>query len=144
VQAFWLREFFRPPSQVSSAMLDLAPFYALGNFCIGTWPFFVRLFDQRSSIHADSAQLHFPTHLFRYPECSVSNIANRFRHRESNAFASFIGNSEKLKTADWFVIVNTLQSLYWVYFRRVMNPTTYQDKLTNLVAISFAGVGILE
>lgn len=55
-----------------------------------------------------------------------------------------IGNSEKLKTADWFVIVNTLQSLYWVYFRRVMNPTTYQDKLTNLVAISFAGVGILE
>ncbi|KAJ9121631.1 hypothetical protein QFC22_002251 [Naganishia vaughanmartiniae] len=83
LQAFWLREFFRPASQVSSYQLDLAPFYALGN-------------------------------------------------------------SEKLKTADWFVIVNTLQSLYWVYFRRAMNPTTYQEKLTNAVAISFAGVGILD
>ncbi|KAJ9102447.1 hypothetical protein QFC21_002847 [Naganishia friedmannii] len=107
LQAFWLREFFRPASQVSSYQLDLAPFYALGNFCIGTWPFY-----------RNHGQLTF--------------------HNRNT------GNSEKLKTADWFVIVNTLQSLYWVYFRRAMNPTTYQEKLTNAVAISFAGVGILD
>ncbi|KAI5453147.1 hypothetical protein NCC49_006175 [Naganishia albida] len=95
LQAFWIREFFRPASQVEGIQLDFAPFYALGNTMIGTWPFFVR-------------------------------------------------NSEKLKTADWFVIVNTLQSLYWVYFRRAINPTTYQEKMTNAVAISFAGVGILD
>jgi hypothetical protein len=43
-----------------------------------------------------------------------------------------------------FVIVNTLQSLYWVYARRAKNPNTWQQKLANLTAYSFAGIGILE
>lgn len=53
------------------------------------------------------------------------------------------GNAEKLKGANVFVVVNTFSTLYWTYFQRT-EPTTYQHKLTNLVGISFAGIGVME
>lgn len=53
------------------------------------------------------------------------------------------GNAEKLKGANIFVIVNTFSTLYWTFFQRT-TPTTYQHKLTNIVGMSFAGIGVME
>ena len=53
-------------------------------------------------------------------------------------------NAERLQLADLFVIVNTLQSLYWVYAKRAPRPNTWQQKLANAVGVSFAGIGVLE
>jgi hypothetical protein len=118
VQAFWLREFFRPASQVENIQLDFAPFYALGNAMIGTWPFFVSARERRGNL----LLIAFRANLRILMEYSVSSL---LQLRGDYMLSCWhIGNSEKLKTADWFVIVNTLQSLYWVYFRRAMNPTT--------------------
>lgn len=56
----------------------------------------------------------------------------------------FLWNSERLQFADLFVIVNTLQSLYWVYTKRAANPNTWQEKIANAVGYSFAGIGVLD
>jgi len=56
----------------------------------------------------------------------------------------FFWNAERLQLADLFVIVNTLQSLYWVYAKRAPRPNTWQQKLANAVGVSFAGIGVLD
>lgn len=40
IQLLWLREFWRPDSQVERGTVAYAPWYALGNICIGVWMMF--------------------------------------------------------------------------------------------------------
>lgn len=49
-----------------------------------------------------------------------------------------------LKGANIPVTINTLTQMYYVFALRNKNPKTYQAKLTNIVAITFAGIGMLD
>lgn len=45
-----------------------------------------------------------------------------------------------MKWADVPVMINTLTQLYYVFMLRDKQPNTYQSKLTNIIAITFAGM----
>ncbi|WWD19176.1 hypothetical protein CI109_103634 [Kwoniella shandongensis] len=94
LQVLWLREFFRAPKDVEQNTIDYAPWYALGNACIGIWMFF--------------------------------------------------WNSNNLKGSNVLVLINTLTQLYYTFYLRNKSPKTYQAKLTNIINITFAGIGVLD
>ena len=54
-------------------------------------------------------------------------------------------NSEQLKIANIFVIINSLTQLYYMFFRlEPMNTSSTTSVLTNVVSRTFAGIGILD
>ncbi|PNS17593.1 hypothetical protein CAC42_2988 [Sphaceloma murrayae] len=76
-------------------MVQYAPYYALGNACIGTWMFF--------------------------------------------------WNSSMLKTANVFVVINSLSQLYYVFTQLDrMNTASTSSVLTHFVSKTFAGIGVLD
>ncbi|KAF4814248.1 hypothetical protein CGCSCA5_v008057 [Colletotrichum siamense] len=78
-----------------STMVDFAPFYAIGNFCIATWMIF--------------------------------------------------WNNSDLKTANIFVVINSLAQLYFISSRLPkMNTKSVNSVLTHIVAKTFAGIGVLD
>lgn len=56
----------------------------------------------------------------------------------------FLWNSDNLKGSNIPVTINTLTQLYYVFFLRNPQPVTYQSKLTNIINITFAGIGVLD
>ncbi|ORY35715.1 hypothetical protein BCR39DRAFT_585327 [Naematelia encephala] len=94
LQLVWMRELFRSDREVENGPVRYAPWYALGNVCIGVWMFF--------------------------------------------------WNSDQMKTANVFVIINTLTQVYYLVTLRDKQPGTYQSRLTNIINITFAGIGILD
>lgn len=76
-------------------MNDYAPYYVVGNLCIGTWMIF--------------------------------------------------WNSEQLKISNIFVIINSLSQLYYVFAKLPpMDTRSTTSVLTNIVAKTFAGIGVLD
>ncbi len=54
-------------------------------------------------------------------------------------------NSEQLKIANIFVIVNSLTQLYYVFAKLPpMNTKSTTSVLTNIVSRTFAGIGVLD
>jgi len=98
-QLVWLYKLWNGRTSATSdeldQMVDFAPWYTLGNVCIGTWMFF--------------------------------------------------WNSENLKTANIFVIINTLSQLTYIATRlKPMNTKSTNSVLTHVVAKTFAGIGVLD
>ncbi|CAK3802564.1 hypothetical protein DOTSEDRAFT_69944 [Lecanosticta acicola] len=57
----------------------------------------------------------------------------------------FFWNSENLKTADIFVVINTLSQLWYVFTQlEPMNTRSTASILTHVVSKTFAGIGILD
>ncbi|RXK42333.1 hypothetical protein M231_00323 [Tremella mesenterica] len=56
----------------------------------------------------------------------------------------FLWKDNNLKGSSIPVIINTLTQTYYVFFLRDKTPNTYQAKLTNIINITFAGIGILD
>ena len=57
----------------------------------------------------------------------------------------FFWNSEHLKLADIFVIVNTTAQLYYVFTQlEPMNTRSWGSILTHIVSKTFAGIGVLD
>ncbi|ORX38366.1 hypothetical protein BD324DRAFT_620582 [Kockovaella imperatae] len=56
----------------------------------------------------------------------------------------FLWNGDNMKGADIPVIINTLTQVYYMLYLRDPAPNTYQAKLTNIINITFAGIGILD
>ncbi|WVR09497.1 hypothetical protein IAU60_006565 [Kwoniella sp. DSM 27419] len=53
-------------------------------------------------------------------------------------------NANNLKGSNVFVLINSLTQLYYVYALRDPAPKTYQSKLTNIINLTFAGIGVLD
>ncbi|OCF31527.1 hypothetical protein I316_06726 [Kwoniella heveanensis BCC8398] len=53
-------------------------------------------------------------------------------------------NANNLKGSNVLVTINTLTQLYYTFFLRDPAPNTYQSKLTNVINITFAGIGVLD
>lgn len=49
-------------------------------------------------------------------------------------------NRNNLKGSNIPVLINTLTQTYYVFALRNKRPQTYQSKLTNVIAITFAGM----
>lgn len=56
----------------------------------------------------------------------------------------FFWSAEDMIKANYCVILNTAWGLYWTFLRRVPNASTWQQKLTNIIGITFAGIGVLD
>lgn len=57
----------------------------------------------------------------------------------------FFWNSENLKTANIFVVINTFAQLYYVFTQLApMNTKSWPSILTHVVSKTFAGIGVLD
>ena len=57
----------------------------------------------------------------------------------------FFWNSENLKVANAFVVINTVAQLYYVFTKlEPMNTKNWRSILTHVVAKTFAGIGVLD
>lgn len=57
----------------------------------------------------------------------------------------FFWNSENLKTANIFVVINTLSQLWYITTRlEKMNTSSTSSILTHIVSKTFAGIGVLD
>lgn len=100
-QLAWLYKLWKlnPSIPAEKKQLDtivkFAPYYALGNVCIGTWMFF--------------------------------------------------WNSENLKLADIFVVINTFTQLWYVFTQlEPLDTSSWGSILTHVNAKTFAGIGVLD